>query len=149
MLEYRGNDYLHNRYDENELQYMVDLKNHISNISEIKIPEDGFILKPGKLYLIATKETIGSDYYIPMITGRSSLARVGVSVHQEAGFGDIGFKGNWTLELSVVQPLVIYPNMKICQISYNTITGDTDIVYNGKYQNSKEILPSKLYEDFK
>ena len=148
MLEYKGNDYLHNKYNENELQYMVDLKNPISNISEIKIPEDGFILKPGKLYLIATKETIGSDYYIPMITGRSSLGRVGVSVHQEAGFGDIGYHGKWTLQVTVTIPTKIYPNMKMAQMYMVVPSGDTSMKYHGKYQNSTEAQCSKIAKDF-
>ena len=126
----------------------IDAKKQ-NKYEKIIIPESGFTLRPGTVYLGKTVEYTETHNLVPLLDGRSSTGRLGLTASVDAGFGDIGFKGNWTLELSVVQPLVIYPNMKICQISYNTITGDTDIVYNGKYQNSKEILPSKLYEDFK
>lgn len=147
MLECVGNDYLHNRYDENNLDYMIDLKNPIK-YQEVKIPEDGIILKPGKLYLIATKEYIGSDHYIPMITGRSSLGRAGVSVHQEAGFGDIGYHGKWTLQVTVTLPTKIYPNMKMAQMYMVVPSGNTSITYNGKYQNSTEAKGSEISKDF-
>lgn len=147
MLECMGNDYLHNQYDENKLTYMIDLKKEIK-YQEVKIPEDGIILKPGRLYLIATKEYIGSDYYIPMITGRSSLGRAGVSVHQEAGFGDIGYHGKWTLQVTVTLPTKIYPNMKMAQMYMVVPSGDTSIKYKGKYQNSNTAKGSEISKDF-
>jgi dCTP deaminase len=57
--------------------------------------------------------------------------------------------GKWTLEMTVVHPLIIYPNMEICQIYYNEITGDPDITYKGKYQNQQDVVESKMYQDFK
>lgn len=32
----------------------------------LRIPEEGFVLKPGVLYLGSTMEEIGSDYFVPM-----------------------------------------------------------------------------------
>jgi hypothetical protein len=69
-------------------------------------------------------------------------------VHVTAGFGDIGFCGQWTLEISVIKPIKIYSRIECCQIYYNTIHGDI-INYNGKYQKAKEIQGSKIYQEFK
>jgi dCTP deaminase len=108
-----------------------------------EIPSQGYILKPGILYLGSTIEYAGSTKYIPCIEGRSSVARVGLSVHLSAGFGDIGFVGRWTLELSVVQPLRIYAGIEICQIMFYSIEGDYNL-YNGRYPaNQPGVLPSK------
>ena len=125
----------------------IDLKDPIEYEKDI-IPEDGIILYPGELYLIATKETIGSNYYIPMITGRSSMGRAGISVHQEAGFGDIGYHGKWTLQVTVTYPTKIYPNMKMAQMYMVVPSGPIDILYNGKYQGSKSAHGSEAYKDF-
>lgn len=114
----------------------------------IKIPKEGLLLEPGNLYLIATNETIGSDYYIPMITGRSSMGRMGVSVHQEAGFGDIGYHGKWTLQVTIVKPTMIYPNMKMAQMYMVVPAGRITDLYNGKYQNSTDAAGSQINRDF-
>lgn len=116
--------------------------------TDIDIPEEGLILRPGELYLIATNEIIGTDCYIPMITGRSSMGRMGVSVHQEAGFGDIGYHGKWTLQVTVVKPVKIYPNMKMAQMYMVVPSGDTSIKYKGKYQNSNTAKGSEIAKEF-
>lgn len=125
----------------------IDLKEPIEYKEDI-IPEDGIILYPGELYLIPTKETIGSNYYIPMITGRSSMGRAGISVHQEAGFGDIGYHGKWTLQVTVTYPTKIYPNMKMAQMYMVVPAGSIDILYSGKYQGSESAHGSEAYKDF-
>lgn len=59
--------------------------------------------------------------FVPMLEGRSSVGRLGISIHSTAGFGDIGFCGYWTLEISCVQPVRIYSGVDICQIYYHTV----------------------------
>ena len=131
----------------NPRKYAIDCKK--DNESEhITIPKEGYLLKPGVLYLGKTKEFTTCSpaaNVVPMLDGRSSIGRLGIFVHITAGFGDVGFCGNWTLEIMVVHPTIIYPGMDICQISYYTIAGDPNIVYHGKYQNDKEIGTSKLH----
>ena len=83
-----------------------------------------------------------------MLEGRSSIGRLGLFVHVTAGFGDVGFKGFWTLEIFAVQPIRIYPNVPICQIFYHTIQGDFTEYKSEKYQNNQGIQPSLLYRDF-
>jgi len=115
---------------------------------KIIIPEEGLLLQPGKLYLGRTVEHTRTDNFVPMLEGRSSVGRLGLCIHITAGFGDVGFNGFWTLELYCVQPIIIYPNVEICQIYYHTIDGDFDTYKNGKYNNNESVQPSMLYKDF-
>ena len=103
------------------------------------------LLQPNTLYIGRTKEYTESHNCIPMLSGRSSIGRLGITVHVTAGFGDLGFKGTWTLEIFCIKPVVVYPDMEICQICYFPAIGDTDITYNGKYLGQIDALPSKMY----
>lgn len=114
----------------------------------IVIPTEGIVLEPNKLYLGRTTEYTETDKFVPMLEGRSSVGRLGLFVHVTAGFGDVGFRGYWTLEIHCIQPIRIYANVEICQIYYHSIEGDYDRYISGKYQNNKGIQPSLLYKDF-
>ena len=120
-----------------------------NEVSRLTIPSTGLKLEPGKLYLGRTVEHTRTDTLVPMLEGRSSIGRLGMFVHVTAGFGDVGFNGFWTLEIFVVQPLIIYPNVEICQIYYHHLDGSYSGYQSGKYQNNSEIQPSKLYQDFR
>ncbi len=115
---------------------------------ELIIPETGLLLEPGRLYLGKTYEFTETHNLVPMLEGRSSVGRLGVCIHVTAGFGDAGFKGCWTLELFCVQPVIVYPFVEICQIYYHEIDGSVTEYASGKYQNSRTILPSRLYTEF-
>lgn len=126
---------------------ILDMKKPQST-ERIIIPEDGYVLEPGKLYLGRTVEYTRTENCVPMLEGRSSIGRLGLFIHVTAGFGDIGFSGYWTLEIFCVQPIRIYAGTEICQIYYHTIEGDYEKYKSGKYQNNTGIQPSLLYEDF-
>ena len=119
-----------------------------NSAKRLVIPKTGLLLQPNVLYIGRTKEYTESHDCIPMLNGRSSIGRLGISVHITAGFGDVGFKGTWTLELFCVKPVVIYPDMEICQICYFPAVGSTGISYNGKYQGQIDAVPSRMYDDF-
>lgn len=127
-------------------------ENHIldtmkeNKISKIIIPEEGIILNPGRLYLGRTLEYTETRDYIPMIEGRSSIGRLGMFIHVTAGFGDVGFCGCWTLEISCIQPVRIYSGIEICQIFYHEIAGEFK-EYDGKYQNNRGIQESMMFKD--
>jgi|SRR3989344_1249109 len=86
--------------------------------NKLTIPDKGYLLQPNKLYLGVTYETIGSSNYVPSLIGRSSLGRLGLFLQITADLGHIGTCHKWTLELTVVQPLKVYPKMKIGQVSF-------------------------------
>lgn len=117
-------------------------------VSELTIPQEGLRLEPNRLYLGRTNEYTRTDKYVPMLEGRSSIGRLGLFVHVTAGFGDVGFAGYWTLEMFCVQPIIIYPNVEICQIYYHSIEGDYDPYHSGKYQHNTGVQPSLLYQEF-
>lgn len=121
----------------------------LNKYESIRIGSNGYLLEPGKLYIGRTVEETATKKYIPMIDGRSSGGRLGISVHVCAGFGDIGFDGTWTLEITVVHPLIILPYSEIAQVSFYTPYGKIgDRLYNGKYQYQKDADTSKFYKDY-
>ena len=121
---------------------ILDFKKH-NSVDTLIIPEEGMILYPGKLYLGSTNEFCFTDKYVPIISGRSSTGRLGIKVHITAGYGDIGWKGKWTLEIAVELPVRIYPNIEFCQIYYFTVFGNKNIQYNGRYQNQQGAVESR------
>ncbi len=116
----------------------------------LEIPEEGYVLEPLRLYLVRSREYTETHGLAPMVQGRSSLGRLGLFVHVTSGFGDVGFCGNWTLQLVSVQPLRIYPGMKFCQIYYHEVRGAEarDRYQSEKYQGGRDIQASKSYLDY-
>lgn len=113
----------------------------------IEIPDDGLVIEPDKVYLGFTEEVIGSDYYVPVITGRSSTGRLGLFVQITSDLVDIGFKGRLTLQFHATQPVKIYKGMKIGQVMFWRVYGDIKL-YEGKYQSSLEPRESEVWRDF-
>lgn len=114
---------------------------------KIKLSDDGYMLQPKKLYLGSTVEEIGSDYYVTQLIGRSSVGRLGLFLQITASLGHFGSKHCWTLELKAVQPVRVYPNMKIGQVSFWTMNGSKDIEYEGKYQRYSMPHVSEFYKE--
>jgi len=90
-------------------------------------------------------------YVVPVIDGRSSLARLGLAVHITAGQGDYGFDGQFTLELvnHSKMMIVLTVGMRIAQVSFHTVTpGIVDRRYHGAYDKQHDgPLPPKLGAD--
>lgn len=164
ILRHIGEEIIIEPFNENRINpnsYNLSLANELlvyeNNVLDMKkqnltkkiiIPENGLLLEPNKLYLGRTNEFTKTDKYVPMLEGRSSTGRLGLFIHVTAGFGDIGFAGYWTLEIFCVQPIIIYPDVEICQIYYHDIQGEYDLYSSGKYQNNTGIQPSLMYKDF-
>jgi len=130
-------------YDEK----VLDMKK-ANKYDRVTIPNDGMIIYPNKLYLGQTVEYTETFNFVPILEGRSSIGRLGISVHATAGFGDTGFCGFWTLEISCVQPVKIYPEIEFCQIYYETVLGEIENYKSTKYQNNYGVQASKLYQEF-
>lgn len=116
--------------------------------ARIKIPAEGITLHPGQLYLGRTTERLETDELVPRIQGRCSLARLGLFICPGGSLGVAGYRGTWTLEMFVIQPVKIYPFMQVCQIYFHQLTGDLGSYGNGKYENSTDIRPSEMYLEF-
>jgi len=127
-------------------EVVLDMKQR-NRVRRLTIPEDGLVLNPSQLYLGRTVEHTETHDLVPMIEGRSSVGRLGLFVHVTAGFGDVGYRGYWTLEIFAVQPVRIYPFVPICQIFYHQIDGKYAEYNSDKYQDSHDVLPSLLYKE--
>ncbi|MFI1236820.1 dCTP deaminase domain-containing protein [Nocardia salmonicida] len=104
--------------------------------TEITIPADGFVLRQGQLYLANTAEVLGGTGFAPTFAARSSIARLGLSIHLSSGLGDIGYIGQWTLQLVATEAVRVYPGMEIGQMMWWTPVGEISC-YTGKYQDSR------------
>jgi dCTP deaminase len=105
-----------------------------------------FFLKPDVIYLMNTFEIAGSTCYVPIIEGKSSIARLGIQIHMTAGFGDTGFVNRWTLEVKVTHPTILPVGVRFCQISFTQVLGEIT-PYSGKYKDFAEYpMPSKIQD---
>lgn len=102
-------------------------------LHKVALPEAGYVLHPGKVYLGTTLERIGSDRYASLLLGLSSIGQLGIFLNITADLGHIGSCSHWTLELTVVQPVRVYPKMKIGQISFWLTDHSSSHRYEGRY----------------
>lgn len=109
---------------------------------DITLAEDGYLLKAKTLYLGHTAEIIGSPKYAMSLIGRSSLGRLGLFLQVSANIGHTGSSHQWTLELYATMPIILYPYMKIGQVSFWKNKGEV-IPYEGYYTFFNDPLPAK------
>jgi dCTP deaminase len=114
---------------------VLDAKKH-NEITHFTIPEEGFVIQPGTLYLGVTEEYTETHNSVPFLEGKSSVGRLGIDIHATAGKGDVGFCNTWTLEISCVHPVRVYAGMPIGQLIYFMVDGDIENYYNKK-KNAK------------
>jgi len=103
-----------------------------SLFEEILIPEEGYILQPGQMYLGHTKEIIGSSTYAMSLIGRSSMGRYGLFLQVSANLGHTTSEHQWTLEMVAALPIRVYPGMIIGQVSFWCNFGAV-VEYGGRY----------------
>lgn len=77
---------------------------------------------------------LASRSFIP--THNSSIGRAFILVHYTAGYGDPGFEGQYTLEVTSQMPIRLYPGMKICQMRFHTMVGEPRL-YRGHYTGER------------
>jgi len=121
----------------------LDAKKH-NTIVDIEIPDEGYLIKPGTIYLGVTEEYTETHTTVPFLEGKSSVGRLGIDIHATAGKGDVGFCNTWTLEISCVQPVRIYAGMPIGQLIYFKVAGDIINYYNkkpGAKYNTRTVKP--------
>jgi dCTP deaminase len=96
-----------------------------------------FVLHPGVSILGYSKEKFGSDRYLIEVNGKSSLARIGLIVHNSASIVNPGHILNIALELCNLNnvPIVLRPGMEIAQLSFSTLSSHTKKSYKqtGRY----------------
>ena len=99
----------------------------ISNLKDaefygVNLNDQIIIIRPGELILAHTNEIVGTiDNYNAMIQGKSTCARIGISICGDSNFGNIGFVNRWTLEIQnhSEYSVVLIVGQKIGQILFN------------------------------
>ena len=132
---------------------VIDTKKDNSSFIKTFSFEDSIIIKPGEFYLLSTEEKITfGDKIAGFLQGRSSLARIGLNIHN-AGYFDAGFSGTATLEVTNFTkcPIVLYKGMRICQMVFVELSSKCEVPYgkkaDQKYQNQKSPKESAIHKD--
>jgi dCTP deaminase len=124
---------------------VLDAKKH-NTIEYFEIPDEGIVLEPSKFYLGVTLEYTETHAHVPFLEGKSSTGRLGIDIHATAGKGDVGFCGNWTLEISCKQPVRVYKGMPLGQLIYFPVDGEIEVKYNQKSNAKYSSQPNKPIE---
>ncbi len=105
------------------------------------VPEgEAFIIHPHEFALATTQEYVKvPDDLVARVEGRSSMGRLGVTMHVTAGYVDPGFEGRITLEISNIgaMPVALYPGQRVCQLVFETMTTPAELPYGHPKRNSK------------
>lgn len=122
-----------------------------NQVVRFDIPDDGLLLRPGVLYLMHTLERVHTKRFVPVLDGKSSIGRLGIKVHETAGYGDPGFDGQYTLEVTCVHPVRIYAGMRFCQMRFHTMAGEVSLYgHNSNYTGvlAQGPVPSRSFKQF-
>ncbi len=108
-----------------------------------------FLLHPGALALVPTLEWVKLPGNLQgSVTARSTWAREGLSI-ATATFIEPGYQGIVTLELANLSPIPIalYPGLKLAQIAFMTVDGETQRSDNGQFHLSFEPKQGQIAKD--
>lgn len=100
--------------------------------------DEPFIMQPGDFALASTMESLElPDDLLGRLEGRSSIARLGITVHSTAAVFEPGWVGTATMELSNLgrMPVALYPGMRICAFSFETVSSPVMTPYREKIGN--------------
>ncbi len=110
-------------------------------------------IPPGMFLLAETLETITlPEDIVATIEGKSSIARLGITLHQTGGWIDAGFSGTITLEICNAnqRPVRLHAGMPIGQLVFYT-TEKAEKPYgakgDAKYLNQKNATLSRYHEN--
>ncbi|MBX3069070.1 MAG: dCTP deaminase [Thermomicrobiales bacterium] len=118
------------------------------------VEDEPFIMQPGDFALASTIESLElPDDLLGRLEGRSSIARLGITVHSTAAVFEPGWIGTATMELSNLgrMAVALYPGMRICAFSFETVSSPVSMPYrkkvNNKYAGQMSPRPSQLSEE--
>ncbi|MFH8560818.1 dCTP deaminase domain-containing protein [Streptomyces sp. NPDC017988] len=114
--------------------------------TQLTMGPEGLVLEPGRFYLGGTKEAMGSPHYAATLYACRSVSTLGMWIQFSAPLGHSGAIFPWTLEISVANPLRVYPGMTVGKLSFWSMQGEP-YQYVGKYSGSTSAVASRLSED--
>jgi dCTP deaminase len=125
-------------YDRDCTYYGHGVPSWHNHTTECEIGPQGYILRPGEFLLACTEEYVRlSPTIAAMVEGKSSLGRLGMTVHVTAGVIDPGFEGQITLEIANLAPWAIelHEGMPIAQLVFERVNRPQfDYSEKGRYQ---------------
>lgn len=131
----------------------LHLNNELKTLDNesIDISEEAYILKADEFILGSTLEYVEIPLdLVGIVNGKSSIGRLGITIHITAGYIDPNFKGNITLEIKNVsnKPFKLMCGMPICQLVLETLTSMCKRPYGSEnlkshYQGSEGVVLSK------
>lgn len=118
--------------EDTQTPFIDPTKRIFAKTREIELPDGAeFVLHPGVSILARSKERFGSNKYLIQLGGKSSLARIGLSIHNTAGIINPGHFLHITLEITNQNniPIILRPGMEIAQITFSTISSPPSRMY--------------------
>ena len=131
-------DEVYLKFNKNSVKYIDTKREQNYTHQSIFTEEYPLILHPHDFILAQTYEFIRiPDNLLARVEGRSSVGRLGVTVHITAGFIDPGFEGNITLEIANLGtlPVALYPYQRICQIVFEELNDKAERPYGADGRN--------------
>jgi dCTP deaminase len=116
---------------------------------KVSIPDEGFILRPGQFILASTYE----KFQVPRdivchVDGRSTVARLGLSIHCTSGIIDGNFEEARTivLEMQNQSPFNIVLRYKtaLAMLSFNQMTTDIEQNVQKQYRGQDGVVAPNL-----
>lgn len=133
-----GNKFIVN--DAHTTSFIDPVNKVFPKTKEINVKDgEAFVLHPGVSILGYSKEHFGSNHYLIEVNGKSSLARIGLLVHNSAALINPGHFLNVALELCNLNnvPIILRPGMAIAQLTFSTLSSETSQNYRDKGRYAK------------
>ncbi len=121
--------------------FIDPVKKRFAKIREVILKKgETFVLHPGVSILGISLDHFGSKRYLIQLHGKSSLARIGLLVHNTAGLVNPGHFLQITFELCNLNkvPIVLTPGMEIGQLTFSQMSSGPEIDYKS---------PNHIYVD--
>jgi len=123
-------------------------------IEAIDVNNDGILIRPGDFVLASSRELVEIPPDLTVqLDGRSSMGRLGITVHITAGRLDAGWRGRITLEMQNVSgsPIRLYPGMRVGQLVFEEMKSEAERPYGkergSSYQDQTGVEESKISSD--
>ena len=100
--------------------------------------DEPFLMQAGDFALASTIESLElPDDLVARLEGRSSIARLGITVHSTAAVFEPGWVGTATMELSNLGSMAValYPGMRICSFTFEQLSSPAEVPYRRKVGN--------------
>jgi dCTP deaminase len=121
-----------------------------------KIPEEGFLIVPGRFYLLSSIEKISlSSKIAGTLSQLSCYARIGLNTnfgsnHVSSTFGKINTSSiTFEIKNEINRPIRIYPGVKFCHLNFFLHESESTLNYEGIYQGLEPIPANFLLKPAK